>query len=161
MGLKSESKTINGHKYEVTQLPYTPGKRLLVRLYKVFAPALAQGLAGVPELKDQSIGDLQVSTIAPAFSRAVEQLARDLSEEDFDAMVEALAEYTFLVNDQGHKRQLSADEREFLFAGNYLELFQWLGFALRVNYAGFLKGRDLAADLARLQTLKASQSPPA
>jgi hypothetical protein len=157
--LKKESATINGQKYEVTQLPYSAGHRLLLRLYKVLGPALAEAFANAPDLKDSSIGDLPLRKIGPALGAAATRLAQDLSEEDFDHMVETLAEYTRLIDDTGRPKKLDADAREFHFAGNYLELFQWLGFALRVNYLGFSNGRDvLTQALARAREI-AAQSP--
>jgi hypothetical protein len=149
--LESETATINGRKYEVTKLPYSAGKALLVRLFKVAGPTLVRVVAGVPSVQDKELGDLQVSEIFPTMTAAVDQLASDLSEEDLDALVSTFGEYSWIV-DGSHRHQLTAEYRELHFAGNYLELFQWLAFALRVNYAGFFKGPGLASMLARAQT---------
>jgi len=154
MSLKSESKVINGTTYEVTQLPYSLGHKLLLRLYKVLGPTIGKALSNSPELEDKDLGELNVREIGPAFSTAVEQLAADLGEDDFDYVVDTLAEYSFLIGDKGAKRQLK-NEMEFRFAGNYLELFQWLAFALRVNFLGFSNGQDLLSGvLARIRTQK-------
>jgi hypothetical protein len=156
--LTSETTTINGHKYEVTKLPYSLGKSLLVRLFKTLAPSLARLVAGAPSAKDKNVLDLDLATVAPAIASVADQLAHDLSEEDLDFAVASLGEYSYVINGKD-RQQLVADFIEFHFAGNYGELFQWLAFALRVNYLGFLKGRGLEALLARAQATKASQSP--
>lgn len=157
--LKKESKDICDVKYTVTQLPYSIGHKLLLRLYKVIGPAVAEAFANAPDLKDSAIGDLPLQKIGPALGAAAGRLAQDLSESDFDYMVDTLAEYT-LIEVDGKTKKLSADEREFRFAGNYLELFQWIGFALRVNFLGFSNGRDvLTQALARAREMAAqSQS---
>lgn len=156
--LKSETTTINGHQYEVTQLPYSQGKSLLVRLFKVLGPTFARLVAGAPSINDKNLADLQVSEVVPALASAADQLAQDLSEEDLDATVGALGEFSYVLEGKT-RHQLKADFLEFHFAGNYTELFQWLAFALRVNYLGFLKGRGLGDMLARAQAVTPSQSP--
>lgn len=143
MALKSETKTINGHTYDVTQLPYSQGKSLLMRLFKCLGPAMAKALGVAPELKDRKLSEMKLSEVAPVLGVTCEQLAQDLSEEDFDFAVALLGQYSYVIGDTGARQQLTSDFLEFHFAGNYGELFQWLAFALRVNYLGFLRGRAL------------------
>jgi hypothetical protein len=152
--LKSEKTTINGTGYKVTQLPYKLGHKLLLRLYKVAGPALADTFAHAPE---GSLAEVQVRDVAPALAAALKGLAEQLHEADFDFAVETLAEYTQISSEPDKWIPLKS-QMEFHFAGNYAELFQWLGFALKVNYGGFIGERGaLAALLARVK--KASQSP--
>jgi hypothetical protein len=154
--LSSEKSTINGVTYEVTQLPYKLGHRLLLRLYKVLGPAVAKALSQAPGL-DKGIAGLDTRELAPAFSAAVETLAETMTEEDFDFAVDTLAEYT-KISKEADKWLPLKGAMEFHFAGNYPELFKWLGFALRVNYGGFFGEQGFGALLGRLQRT-ASKSP--
>lgn len=150
--LNSEKTTIGGSEYKVTQLPYKPGHKLLLRLYRTLGPALADALEKVPDLpKEQKVLDVSVAQLAPAVSGAVRGLSESLSEEDFDYTVGVLSEYTEICKGDDRWVPLK-QEMEFHFAGNYGELFQWLWFALKVNYGGFFKGRGSAATL--LEQLK-------
>lgn len=157
MALQTKTVPINGRTYEITQLPYTKGKSVLLRLLKILGPSVGAALERFPALKEKELASLQVGEIAGALSAALERLTADLSEEDFDFVADALAEYTHLLQD-GKKLKLK-NEREFLFAGNYLEMFQWLTAAIRHNFLGFFDGRDAIAEaLARAEALGASRS---
>lgn len=158
--LKSEKTTIDGVGYEVTQLPYTQGRKLLLRLYKTLGPALAKGFANAPTLpQGASVVDVSVKDLAPAFGGLIEGLADNLSEEDFDYLTETLAECTCISTEKDKWVPLKSS-MEFHFAGNYGEMFAWLGFALKVNFGGFTKGQgSLTALLAKVRAAaKASQS---
>lgn len=158
MALKSETATFGEHTFEVTQLPYSRGHRVLLRLFKALGPGLAEALSKFPALQGRELGTLDVTEIAQVFAAGAERLANDLSDEDFDFVTDELAEFSFLK--KGERKLPLKNEREFLFAGDYLLMFQWLGFALRVNFFGFLKGRDVIAEgLARLQAQQESRSP--
>lgn len=159
--LKQESVTINGTEYEITQLPYSVGRKLLLRLYKVMGPTLAATAAKAPDLGDvKSLGDISVERLLPALTGGAAALADNLSEKDFEYMVDTLAGYTKVSNGEGGFLPLK-QEMEFLFAGNYMEQFQWLGMALKVNYLGFMKGRGLLGEaLRRVRAAQtASRSP--
>ena len=147
--LKHETKTIGGNTYEVSQLPYSIGHKVLLRLMKAVGPSLSQLFANAPELKGKKVSELDLKELAPSAAAVSQRLAEDLNEEDFQYVTDTLAEYSWLVRD-GKKLPL-LQEREFLFAGNYLEMFKWLAFALRVNFLGFTNGRDVLTDLALQQ----------
>lgn len=131
----SERSTIGGATYEVTKLPYTPGKRLLLRLYKVAGPAFGQGLAGALE-GARTLRDLLNAQTGVALGRAVGTLAETLTEEAFDEIVSLLADYTRVSLKAGEWMPLKS-VLEVHFAGPPPEFFQWVGFALKVNYSGF------------------------
>jgi len=144
--LKSEKKTINGHVYEVTQLPYSPGHKLLLLLGRKLGPALATAFAGIPNKKNVDLGDREIATLAPAFSEALSKLLQDLDEASFDFMVETLAHYSKIEIKEGVMAPLKG-EMEMHFASNYGELFQWLLFALRINYVGFSGEQNVVSAL--------------
>lgn len=153
--LSSEKTVINGNGYEVRTLPYKLGRKVLFRLHKVLGPAVAKGLANVPNVG--SLADFQVERLAPMLSGALEKLAEALSEEDFDFIADTLAEYTLLSKGDDKWVPLK-QEMEFHFSGNYPEFFKWFGFALKVNFSGFFGERGFGAALANLQAKAASKS---
>lgn len=157
--LKQEKTTIRGSGYQVTQLPYSLGHKLMLRLYKALGPAAARALATV-DLPEGDLLGVHVRDLLPALAAAVQGLAESLSEEDFDFTVATLAEYTQISLEAGKWVPLK-DHMEFHFAGNYVELFQWLGFALRVNFGGFTGEQGtLAALLEKAKAVqRARQSP--
>jgi hypothetical protein len=154
--ISGEKTTINGTTYKVTMLPYKLGHRLLLRLYKVLGPVLAKSISNSPSVTG-GLANLDVGSLGPAFGAALETLAEKLTEEDFDFMVDTLAEYTEIHKEDGKVLPLKAD-MEVRFAGNYAELFKWLGFALKVNYGGFTGERGFG-DLLKKLASKAKVSP--
>ena len=153
--LDSEKTTINSVGYQVTKLPYKASKRVLLRLYKALGPALGQGLADALA-GPSGLRSVLGTEIGPALGAAVRTLAETLAEDDFDFVVEALAEYTQISKSEGKWLPLK-QEMEFHFAGNMPELFQWLAFALRVNYGGFFDGKGLGALLTPTNAASPSQ----
>lgn len=124
-----ETREIGEHTFEVTPLGFTAGRKLFVRLSRAFGPAIGHLSTGRPQ------------DLAAALSSALE----GLSDEDLNHVSEIFGETTRVV--QGAKMPyLSKDLRETLFAGRILLFFQWIAFALEVNYADFFgefkKARD-------------------
>jgi hypothetical protein len=159
--LKSESTTINGNTYEVTQLPYTLGQRLLMRLIKTLGPAFADALAQAPDVDPGTdLMSVNITQLAPAIGAAVRAVTSQLSEADLDFAVATLAEYSKIKRPTDSMSVPLKGEMEFHYAGNYAELAQWLGFALKVNYGGFFRGQGSVADLlAKLQAARPKVSP--
>lgn len=158
--LEKKTKVINGHNYEVTQLPYKRGRKLFLRLYKALGPVLAEALANAPV--DGKVGQLQemkVSKLLPSMTAVIRELADRMTEEDFAYMEQELASCTNFDPEGGEKFRPLKGEMELLFAGNYIESFQWLGFALKVQFFDFLDESELGTKLRNLiQTVKALQS---
>lgn len=146
--LASEKTKINGVGYEVTKLPYTPGHSLLLRLTRALGPALGQGV--IDGTHNVNLKDLLNVQVGPALGSAIKALSETLNAEDFDYIVDTLAEYTKISKAEGKWIPLKA-EMEFHFAGNYFELFQWLGFALKVNYGGFFSEQGIGGLLGKMK----------
>lgn len=151
--LKTEERTIGGSAYKVTQLGASAGMQLMVRLTKVLGPVLGELTRGMGE------GETDLMSVrGDALAGALQQLGEKLNYEDLDYVCETLGAFTEVSNGDGKWLRLKRDIREVHFAGNYGDLFRWLGFALEVNYASFFGGSDVGAVLARV-TGKASSSP--
>lgn len=156
--LNSETKTIDGHTYKVTQLPFKKGQKLLVRLYKTLGPAVSEFFAHLPDVKAKELGNLKVTKLLPSIGGAMSVLAERLSEEELEFVTETLAEYSELNKGPEQWVKLKG-EMEFHFAGRYGAYLKWLGFALGVNYANFLGETGTLKDLIARVAVKGSPSP--
>lgn len=127
--LKTQSKLIGNTTYHVTALPSTQARHLFVRLSKMLGPSLATLMQGksFTELKD----DISNVEIGPALST----LCQNLSEKDFDYIVEVLGAHT-QIETNGAVLPLTRENQELHFADKFWDIFLWVGFALEVNYAG-------------------------
>lgn len=127
MGLKQEERRIGDVTYRVTQLGVTPGKKLLVRLVKLIGPVIAKGADGASE---------SVSLRGPGLARMILEFCERLTLEDLDEFCSVLSAQTEYSVGDGRWLVLK-NQFELHFAGKYDELFQWLAFALEVQFGGF------------------------
>jgi hypothetical protein len=108
--------------FEVTQEGFATGRALFVRVAKAIGPALAV------------LADSSAARVAPALKSAAE----NLSDADLAVLADKFGASTRFSTDGGVKwPYLSAANQEELFAGNLFLFFEWLYFALEVNYADF------------------------
>lgn len=124
----AEVRDIAGRTFEVTPLPAGKGFALMLRIGKLLGP-----LAGL-------VGDTR-ATMEAAGPIVAEVLER-ATEEDIAGLYRPLAECT-VVHIQGpggetRKPKLS-EVFDVTFAGDYPALFQWLVFALEVNFGPFMR----------------------
>lgn len=155
MALEQEEKQIGETHYRVTQLPGSKGQRLLVHLYKIAGPAMAELLRGFDgAVAMDSVLDMDLGFLA----NAVIDLADRINDDELEDLVTRLAASTEISVDQERWLQLK-DCKEQHFAGNYKELFLWLGFALEVNYADFFGGSDGFRDAMSKLATPTEQAP--
>ena len=114
--IKTKESTIDGIKFQVTQLGYAEGIELLTKLLSLAGSAFEKG-----ENKD-------------SFSLA--RLASKLTASDLKMVIEKLASRTLIERTPGTAEWPKLDP-EVDLAGDYGLLFKWLKFALEVNYGGF------------------------
>ncbi len=123
-----QTKEISGTKYTVTPLATSAGLKMLTLLLRVLGPS-------VKDIK--SFGDMKTAVLA-----GIGSLAERLEDVDVQTIVHTLAGSTKVGTDPNKQPLLSA-VFELHFAGDYLPLFQWLAFALEVNFGSFF--RELVA----------------
>lgn len=155
--LESQQKRIGDIDYQVTQLPAPAGRRLLVRLYKVLGPALAAALKSLPESSGGiSLGELQTSAIGDAMF----ELAQSITEDELDHVCNVFASQTLFSRESGKWLPLK-DFEDSHWSGNYLQMFQWIGFCLEANYSSFLSGAGGLKGLSSqiLQTKESNSQP--
>ncbi len=119
-----QSRAIGPCKYIVTPLGASAGLRVLTILLRVFGPALDSV---------KSFGDVEAAVLL-----GLRSITERLDGADLEAVQRALAEQTLVELSPGKQPKLSAIF-DHHFAGDYLPLFQWLVFALEVNYASFFR----------------------
>lgn len=138
----TETKQIGSYKYTVTQLDALKGRRAFTRLMRIAGPALGE-LAGAKT----DIGS------------AIEKLVERLSEDDVDHFCDLFAKVTSVSGGDFENRSPQLDTIFAKhFAGQYLELVQWLVFCFQVNFSGFFAGAASLASQAAQQE-RASTSP--
>lgn len=119
-----QRKTIEGVTFCVTPLGYGKARKAFVRLTKAVGPALASGAGVKPE-------DMDVQAILGA-------LVDNVDDSDLEWFAEAFGTATKFSTDGDKFPFLRGPEREVLFTGRLLLFFQWLAFALEVNFSDFL-----------------------
>ena len=124
MALKSETRTVGQHEYTVTQLGAVKGLECLRRLLKVVGPSL------------QSLTSLAKGDGAAAFAQGLMRLLESLSQEDLTYFCDTFGPTASVKLSDGKSPTVKA-VFDFHFAGNYLELLEWLAFSVEVNFQGF------------------------
>jgi len=123
MQLETKSKKIGQYDYRVTQLDALSGRKLFIRLAKIAGPAL---------------GEFDTKDAQKSIAAVLGKIAASLSDEDMDAFCDVLAKTTEVAGGEYNQRSPQlADVFALHFAGKYLEMFQWLAFALEVNFGDF------------------------
>ncbi len=159
MGREITTEKAGKYRYQLTQMGYKDNRRVARRISSIIGPALGTILGDTPEgdLSNFDIGDVKLSAVGAAFS----DLFRNLSDADFDFLVEKFAPTTLVetVPDSG-KFLAMEGQMENLFAGELEESFAWFCLCLRHNYAGFFSETGfLASTFQALKTKKPSTSP--
>lgn len=125
MAIKTETKTIQGDTYRVTQFPSTTGIRVGTEVLKIIGPALADALTG-----DQ---DAELTA-----SLALRTLVGGFESEKVVELVKAFAEVTSYQHGNKGDFMPLAGQFDVHFAGAGLtKLVEWLKFSLEVQFGDF------------------------
>lgn len=138
--LETREKVIGAHTYHVRQLGGAEARKLLVRLTKALGPVLGsllEDMGGVSGNRATNLVRLQDLDVK-AVSKALNQLAAQLTETDLEYLVGVLGMATMAEDSEGKALQLTKERMELHFSGGRMgEMFKWLGFALEVQFADF------------------------
>ena len=133
-----ERKQIGAHTYIVTPLGAKRGMRLLSRLARIAGPGMTK--LATADVKGPRIVGIPVAAIVAAADGILERLADD----DLEVVSQMLAESTMVASESGKATKLDPIFDSH-FGNAYAELFQWLRFALEVNFGPlFFALRDAA-----------------
>lgn len=125
MAVEIKSKQIGDCTYRVRQLPAVQGRKVLVRLMKMFGPAL-----GSMESNGNAEGN-----VLQMLSTALENLDEDM----FDSLCDTFAKYTEFELPNGNYIGLGEQGMfDQHFTGKMGQMTQWLVFCVQVNFADFL-----------------------
>lgn len=128
--LEAKDREIGGKNYRVTPLPTKRGRRMLVTLFRVGGPGLAE-MFSADGSTEVSLKNLAAGKLGDVISK----LAASIDEKTFEWIFQEFAEHTEVETDEGGWRKLSS---EFDFVADYKAMFQWLGFCLEINFGNFL-----------------------
>lgn len=142
MRQKFKSQDIAGYRYVVTQLGADSGRKMADELVRALVPVLADLLKALPKSEQAvSAGNVRdfLDLVDPScIPDMVERAFKALPSERLDSIIEQLAETTDVFGegygDAGAPLGRNFDEH---FAGRYKAMYQWLFFALKVNFADF------------------------
>lgn len=151
--LKIKSGDIAGFRYVVTQLPGTEGRRWADELGRAVLPAIIELLDTLPAVDKKEITIKKIVELinVQQAKSAVSTILAALPSHRVDALIDDLSKSTEIYGpgfgDSGapmsvdlNGRQMNDNFNEH-FAGRYKAMYQWLGFALKVNFADFFSER--------------------
>lgn len=128
--LESESITIGKYTFKVHKLPWDKAQDVLIDIVQTIGPAMGKTLGavqkhGFKDLLESDVGDTDASDVIGA-------LATGLSKERMNSLIRTMASVTHC------NGQPLTNTMEIVFRGDLPLMYQWLAFALRVNYANFI-----------------------
>lgn len=134
-----QTRQIGETTYRVGLIKPKIGRKVMMRMVGFIGPALVAGKKSLSEGR----GDISM------IGAALEAFQKSAKDEDVDFIEDAMASVTKIVNvatmTNGSTQETTTDLVTVFddhFAGNYGEMFEWLLFALEVNFAGFTKGKN-------------------
>ena len=129
--LDSQCKTISGHKFEVFKLGPFEAQDVLIDIGQVLAPALGKAAKAFDAVKtSESVLDLDVDD--PRVSTGIAALVQGITKERMRQLINTMASVT-------HCDGTPLDRvLEVVFRGDLSLMYQWLWFALTVNFGNFI-----------------------
>lgn len=138
MQIETKSRTIGSHVYHVRQLGSSDARKLLVRLTSTLGPVLGAAIPQGVAFKDLLALDID-------FGKGLSELATRLKEDDLEYVCRVLGSASQVDLGGGKLVLLDLQCQELHFRGGQLKLlFQWLQFALEVQFSDFFPGSALA-----------------
>ena len=156
--MTGHKQTIEGHEYTVYMLSPLVSHELLTDVAKMVGPSLGPAIDVVMgAVQNQSLANLMEQEIDPAlFSRALSSLFDRLDKKTMRTLIDAMAGVTHIDG------KPVADVFDFHFKGQLGAMYQWLAFAMRVQWgncfgalASLLQRQGAEADVVPM----ASRSP--
>jgi hypothetical protein len=129
--LDSQTKTIGNHRFEVFKLPPLTAQDVLIDIGHVLAPALGKAVSVMGEPNTANLFDLDVDD--PTISAGITALARGITKEKMRELVNTMAGVSHCDGKPLPKVM------EIIFRGDLPLMYQWLWFALAVNFGNFSK----------------------
>jgi hypothetical protein len=138
---KEQKIVIDGVTFQVAPFMAVEGLRLKAHLVRTFGPALGEFLGGIDGQKIGSIADINLG--GAGFSRGLEKLLEQLSEDSFEALVRRLLANVIATWTEGGKSRSILFGQDFttamesVFLGKLFSIYPLIIFVLKVNYPDF------------------------
>jgi len=128
--LQSQTKTIGDHRFEVFKLPPFEAQDVLIDIGQIIAPAL--GKAAKAFTGDQQVDSLlDIDVENPHLATGIAELVRNITKPKMRELVHTMASVTHCDGTPLPKVM------EITFRGDLPLMYQWLWFALEVNFGNF------------------------
>lgn len=149
--LQSQTKAIAGRQFEVFKLPPLDANDVLIEIVEVVGPALGKLADASTKAKKTSILDLELDEIE--VGDAIEFIARSLTKERLRSLIGTMSTVTHCDG-----KRLT-EVFDIVFRGDLAAMYQWLFFAIEVNFGNFFDFLRSAIGRGREVVSQASQSP--
>ena len=133
MGLKHDTREIDGTKFRTSQLPALASLALLTKVVKLIAPILGE-LEGI-DIKNLSFEDdieKLVPLVTALFSELEPKTATELAREILTCTTAEIEKSLVLCDNDGNINQV--------FSGRLITMFKVIMFSLEVNFGDFTAG---------------------
>jgi hypothetical protein len=142
--LSTEETEIEGVLFRVTQLPFAQARPLFVRLIGIAGPALVSIASKKASVRDLDLTEIAQRVIEKCPDRELAEISAILAECTTYSLDGGSKWPTMLFKGAGGHVQ---DNRGDVFDGRLMLFFEWLVFAIRVQFADFSKalGKSPAA----------------
>lgn len=127
--LSSETKQIGKHKFTVFMLPPFEAQDILIDLGQILGPALAKAAAAAKATQGNSLLEMDIDN--PHISSGVSALLQGITKDKMRELVNTMAGVSHCDGTP------LPDVMEMVFRGNLPLMYQWLWFALEVNFRNF------------------------
>lgn len=132
--IQTETRTIDGVSFEISQLGFTSQRKIFVKLAKTLGPGMAKMLAAVPSLDAMRGANFD----AYGASDALSELLVHLDDTTLEYFFEEFGKNSrYLDTSKDAKPVMHSAIRETIFRGRLLLAFKWLAASIEVNYADF------------------------
>lgn len=133
--LEAQSKQIEGRTFKVAKLPPLDAQDIMIDIGQALAPALGKAAAGAAQAFGGSGADslLDVDVEDPRISSGIAALVQGISKAKMRELVNTMASVSW-VDGMPLPQQMP-----IVFRGNLPLMYQWLWFALGVNFGNFIE----------------------
>lgn len=135
-GERQETREIGGREVTVKSLKMGPGRELLVRIFGVAFPAIADALRGGADMRALAGGARLSAVIGTLLGGVGGRLDNAL----VDHVAHTLGAVSTAKLDGAQLSLATEVMRDTVFDGDYMAFFEWLAFALEVQYRDFFGG---------------------
>jgi len=125
----SQTRNIGAYKFEVFKLPPFDAQDVLIDIGHILAPALGKAATAIGSMSVESALDMDVDD--PRISTGIAALMQGVTKEKMRELINTMAKVTHC---NGQPLVRTMDE---VFRGDLPLMYQWLWFAMEVNFKNF------------------------